>query len=258
MKLGICRDPKDCQAVEIMAKIGYDYVETNFSALSRVTEEEYASLLQVLKSTGLKCEASNCFLPGEIKVVGEEVDYGVVDEYLSSTFERAQGVGLQTAVFGSGGSRRVPDGFPREKAYEQLVRFLADYAGPRAKERGIQIAIEPLRRKETNIINTVKEGMELAKASGCDNVKGLADIFHVYSDCDDINALGSYKGMLLHTHISHPVTRRFPASEEEYDYQWFFELLGQAGCPRCSIEGGCDDFAAEAEIAYAVLRKASE
>ena len=54
MKLGICRDPKAYKDIEIMAKIGYDYVETNFSALSRITAAEFSQLLGVLNSTGLK------------------------------------------------------------------------------------------------------------------------------------------------------------------------------------------------------------
>ena len=52
-------------------------------------------------------------------------------------------------MFGSGGARRVPEGFPKEDAFEQFVEFGKRIA-PEARAHGLTIAIEPLCRDETN------------------------------------------------------------------------------------------------------------
>ncbi|GGG01745.1 sugar phosphate isomerase/epimerase family protein [Paenibacillus abyssi] len=55
------------------------------------------------------------------------------------------------------------------------MKKAADYAG----ERGIKLAVEPLNRFETDLINTVEQGMELLKRIGHDNVGFLLDTFHM-------------------------------------------------------------------------------
>jgi sugar phosphate isomerase/epimerase len=70
---------------------------------------------------------------------------------------------VRILCFGSGGARRVPDGFSKDEAFAQLVAFGTRIA-PEAKAHGITVVIEPLRRQETNIINTAAEGFALVKA----------------------------------------------------------------------------------------------
>ena len=68
----------------------------------------------------------------------------------SRTFElvvnvkTAKELGLKIIVFGSGGARKVPEGFSQDEAYKQLVEF-AKRIAPEAKKRGIVVAVEPLR-----------------------------------------------------------------------------------------------------------------
>jgi len=52
---------------------------------------------------------------------------------------------------------------------------LGDYAG----ERGVILLVEPINRYETNVINTVEQGLELIGQIGLGNLKLLPDTFHM-------------------------------------------------------------------------------
>lgn len=70
---------------------------------------------------------------------------------------------------------------PAEKRKKQL-RWAAENlgkAGDHAAENGIRLAIEPLNRFETDLINTVEQGLELVRQIGRDNVGLLLDTFHM-------------------------------------------------------------------------------
>ena len=54
------------------------------------------------------------------------------------------------------------------------VREAAEYAG----ERGVALAIEPLNRWETDMLNTVEQGLAFCDAVGLPNVGLLLDTFH--------------------------------------------------------------------------------
>lgn len=55
------------------------------------------------------------------------------------------------------------------------LREIADYA----EERGIRLAIKPLNRYETKLVNTVEQGLELVERIGCDNVGLCLDTYHM-------------------------------------------------------------------------------
>lgn len=58
--------------------------------------------------------------PGSIKLTGDNVDFEAIQTYVNHAIGRLAQAGIKIGVFGSGGSRRVPENFPREKAWEQL------------------------------------------------------------------------------------------------------------------------------------------
>ncbi len=61
------------------------------------------------------------------------------------------------------------------KNLAESLRELAGYA----KSNGSTLLIEPLNRYETNLVNTVADGLELIEQSSSDNLKLLCDIFHM-------------------------------------------------------------------------------
>jgi D-psicose/D-tagatose/L-ribulose 3-epimerase len=71
----------------------------------------------------------------------------------------------------------------RSRAVESL-RAAADYAA----RLGVKLAIEPLNRFETDLINTVDQGVRLIEEVGASNVGLLLDTFHMNIEEKDIPA----------------------------------------------------------------------
>jgi sugar phosphate isomerase/epimerase len=143
-------------------KTGFDYAEVLVRNYTRLSDEEFAKLLEKHKAVGLPTPVGNNFIPMELKMVGPEIDKDKQIEYVRKAFERGQKLGLKIIVLGSGAARKVPDGFSKDEAFKQLVDFGKRIA-PEARKRGIVVAVEPLQTKETNIINSAGRGAEVGQ-----------------------------------------------------------------------------------------------
>ncbi|MEI6580532.1 MAG: sugar phosphate isomerase/epimerase family protein [Eubacteriales bacterium] len=253
MKFGACIGTT-AEKIKILKEIGFDYVETHMTEMATINEEDFEAFLLALKTYDIPCEASNCFIPGEYKLVGEYVDYDKISAYVSLALERASRAGIKSAVFGSGAARRVPEGTSRTQAHKQITYFLKEIVSPEAAKYGIRIAIEPLNKKECNCLNSVLEGVAIAKATGCDNIKTLADLYHVFLENDPLDKIAALTGEIIHAHIANPVGRCYPVPGDGFDYAPFINALKSAGCTRCSVEAGTKDFEDEARKALVVLK----
>ena len=258
MKFGVCRGLDDFESIKIASEIGIDYYECGFGSLASYDDEKFNKCKDFLNEYNLPCLAANGFIPGNLKVVGDSIDYGALTEYLDKGFERANLLGVKKIVFGSGAARSFPEGYSLEKAKEQLAYFLSEYAAPKAEKAGCIIVMEPLRFGETSMIHTVADGVEIAKMSGKKNVAGLADLYHVYGNNDNINDISEFKGKLLHSHIAEPEKRIYPSTKDKEEiigiYKKFFDALKAAGCETCSVEAHTDDFKTDIADALAILK----
>ncbi len=258
MKIGVCCG---MDKVEIASEIGFDYAELNFGALTRADEDSYSAFLKLIREKNIKCEAANCFIPGELKITGENINYEQIEAYLRKGFSRAAEVGIKMVVMGSGGARNLPDGYPYSKGINDIINIVRNYVAPIAANYGIDFVFEPLCKAESNIINTIKEGGMLASAINMPNVGTLGDLYHMYVEGDTYDDVRELKGILRHAHISNPVSnhpehkRIYMKNDTEFDYSGFFEALEYAGCKRVSIEASTDNFCEDAEQAYEVLKK---
>lgn len=258
MKIGVCRGLDDFEAMRAAVQSGVDYWETGFGCLANFDDEKIKACKDFLESLNLSCITANGFIPGDMSLVGDNVDYNALCEYIDRGFERAEKIGVKKVVLGSGKARSFPEGFPLEKAKEQLAYFLSEYAAPRAKKADCIIVIEPLRFCESTMIYTVADGVEIARMSKSDNVKGLADLYHVYGNSDSIEGIADFKGEICHAHIAQPDMRTYPSlsdgDEIKSIYKAFFASLKASGCDTCSIEARTDDFCGEIADAVKVLK----
>ena len=203
--------------------------------------------------------AANCFI--SLHVVGEEKDEAAIKEYLETLFSKAKRLGLEYLVFGSSAARRIPDGMSLEQGRAEIVDFLKNLVVPVAEKYDIPVAIEPLRPEECNAINTVDDGVEIAKKVGSPLVKVLADVAHMFVQNEDLKKLAGYKGFMLHAHTSNPdpapeygKKRIYPTVNDAFSQAEFFAQLKAAGVETCSIEADVIDFENDAKKAYEVLK----
>lgn len=259
MKFGVCLGYNQHDRIEIAARCGFDYMEVGFAGMTEASDEEFSAFRDTLARCGIPCESANGFLPGNLPTTGDHVDFAALEAFIDKGMRRAKEIGIEVVVFGSSASRNLTAGTSYRRGAAQLVDFLREVAGPVAARYGIRIAIEPLRPAESNIINRVKEGVILASASGCENVGGLGDLYHMAVAGETGAEIRDCSGAIFHTHIANPALntpnpRRYPSDPSEFDYADFISAAIEAGCPRCSIEAGCSDFALEAPRALEVLR----
>ena len=259
MRYGVCSGMDKYGRVALIKEAGFDYIEAGFSGISREDDEVFERFKAELIKNDIRCEAANGFLPRDYKVLGDVYDEEKIKAYIEKGMARGEQIGLKTVVFGSGGAREIPEGMSYTEAFSGLAKFLKNVVSPIAAKHGITVVIEPLRKDECNIINTVKEGVLLALMSGCDNIFGLGDIYHMIGAGDTYEDVVQLAGSLKHAHISNPVgknggKRCYPLDADEFDYKGFVASLEKAGCTRCSIEAGTDDFDTEIFIAGRVLK----
>ena len=253
VRIGVCLDPDKFEAAQA---VGFDYVEINASKLAALSEEEFQQLAARASRLRLPVAAANVFIPAAIRLTGPNVNPARQAEYLESTLDRLKTLGVKVVVLGSGGARRVPDGFSLDEARAQLVDFCRRLA-PLARSHGITIAIEPLRHQETNIINTAREGLALMKAVDRPEIQLLIDYYHLAEEGENADILLEAGKAIVHTHIANPKGRVYPLDPAESNYGPFFENLCRIGYSgRLSIEASTPDFAAQAPQSLAMLRKA--
>lgn len=156
---------------------------------------------------------------------------------------RLKEVGADTVVFGSGAARSIPVEFPREKAERQIVDFLnivADFA----ENLGITIVIEPLNKKESNIINSIPEAVEFAEKVNRKSIQVLADFYHMDEENETLSNIVAYKDYLQHIHLAD--TDRLAPGTGNYPYQKFTQCLKRATYNgNVSIECNWNDFEKE-------------
>jgi sugar phosphate isomerase/epimerase len=242
VKLGICAAPT--RSADVNAA-GFDYIEANAQALLQGLEpDEKWTGREAASASVLPVLACNVMLPGTLRITGSDVDAGRLREYVVRIMDRAQKVGVRTIVFGSAGARNVPDGWDRERAKRQIIDF-ASMAAPIAQQHGVTITVEPLNRKESNIINFVAEAMEYVRAVDHPGFQCLVDSYHFWLENEPLENLRSAMPWIKHVHVADVVGRVPPGESRQADYRPFLRTLREGGYDGLiSIEaGGFDDIA---------------
>ena len=259
MRFGVCCGIDNEEKVKIAVESGFDYLECGFQLFANATEQQLTEWEEREKKYNILCEAVNCFLPGSLPVTGDNVDYAAVSEFVARGMKNCARMGVKVVVFGSSGARSIPSGYSWAKAVNQMSFFLREIASVEAAKYGITVVTEPLCKLETNVINTVKEGVMLALLADKENITGLADIYHMMLSGDTYEDLELVKDSIFHAHISNPKgkegkKRIYPAAADEYNYKSFIDILESGACQRISIEADYFDFSVDAPLAAKILK----
>ena len=109
----------------LLEQVGFDYVELGVGTTApEQSEAAYERFSAAIAASRLKPEVFNSFIPPWIKVVGPEADEARIEAYVSVAVKRVAQAGAECLIFGSGGARSYPSGFPLEDVQRQLKRFL--------------------------------------------------------------------------------------------------------------------------------------
>lgn len=252
MRFGIVADLKQIEAV---ASWGFDYIEGTVSSLAKMEDRDFDSLLALVKKAPIKPQAFCVLLDGSFKVVGPEANLKAMEVYLYKTMPRVAALGGKVVVFGSGGPRKAPEGFSLETARNQFSKALC-LAGDVALNHGLLIALEPLNRQETNVLNTVAEGAQMVKDLNHKGVKLLADYYHMGREGEATAVVTGLGQILAHAHLAAPSDRRPPALGDGRDWVDFISCLKKGGYEgRLSLEANWEKMEEQAPVALSIMRQ---
>lgn len=225
MKIGVCTTLDN---IERVLKSGADFIEVAVVPLNALSEEEVERYANTCKGKEEFLYSANCLVGGDLRLTGTDVNYDKIRNYTQKTFALLDKIGIKKLVFGSASPKKVPDGFSMDEAWAQLVKVV-DIFATEAKKHGQTVIIEPLNRNECNIINTVRDAVNLVKAVNRDNVTAHVDYYHFTENGESLDELAELIPYIGHAHIASPVTRSYPRSDDGADYKAFFEVLRKGG-----------------------------
>ncbi|WGW12213.1 sugar phosphate isomerase/epimerase family protein [Saxibacter everestensis] len=169
---------QDVDQFDYALKLGYDLFEVCIEDTNLVSSQ---ALNSAAERTGLAISICGAF--GPERDVSHE-DFANRREgigYLKHCVDVAAEVGsphVAGPMYSATGKARLLSPAERAEQRAQAVdslREAADYAG----ERGVRLAIEPLNRFETDLVNTVEQGLELCSLIDRENVGLMLDTFHM-------------------------------------------------------------------------------
>jgi D-psicose/D-tagatose/L-ribulose 3-epimerase len=124
-------------------------------------------------------------------------------DYLKRCIEFAAGLGspfVSGPMYCAVGATQLLGKPARQAQWDRAVGSLR-VAAEFARDRGIKLAIEPLNRFETDLVNTVDQGLRLVDDIAAPNVGLLLDTFHMNIEEKDIPAaIGRAAGRIVEFH----------------------------------------------------------
>lgn len=248
--IGICAGLEND---DLLATAGYSCIIESIGrrvSPRAVPDEVFQKNAAIFKTLKTPVYAFNLFIPSELKLVGPNVDEKSVLEYAETVMSRLSRTNTRMIVWGSGGARRIPEGFDRKMAENQFIAIAKKIAGIAAKHN-IVIALENLNSGETNFINTVKEALHIVKKVNHPNLRLNADIYHMLKESEAPAILAQTRKYLVHVEIAEKQNRTAPGVAGD-DFRPYLRELKKAGYhQKIVIEGRWENLA---EIAVPALQ----
>lgn len=121
----------------------------------------------------------------------------------------------------------VKPGVEGSQAMDWLVEALQECCSA-AKERGVRLALEPINRYETTLINSCAQGCELVERVGANNFGLLLDTFHMNMEEPNIQASIQACGeRIFHFHVAD--SNRWHPGAGHLDFKSILNTLGRTG-----------------------------
>ncbi len=222
LPLGVCTT---YNKAGLLKSLGFSFVEESVGTflIPDAGNEQYEKNQLALKTEKVPVRSYIYFFPGSLKSVGPDTHHEAILQRADLALKRAKECGSKNIVFGSGGSRAIPDGFDRAKAKAQHIELCQKMA-PLAEKHGVTLAVEPLNRSETNFINSLAEGVEIIQAVNNPWFKLQCDIYHMLKDDESPDEIVKYAPYITHCHIAEKRNRTAPGVEGD-DFRPYLRAL---------------------------------
>lgn len=215
---------------QIIFDAGFNCNVENLSKLvspKTVSDEQFSKNLVIFKNLKTPIYAFNIFMPGEHKLVGPKIDEPAILDYVEKVMSRLSQTDTKMIVWGSGGSRRLPDGFDRKIATKQFI-YIAKKIAKIAKKYGITLSLESLNTTECNFITKVKDALYVVKKVNHPNLRLNVDIYHMMKDNELPDIIAKTKKYINHVEIAEKDNRTAPGVVGT-DFKPYLQELAKIG-----------------------------
>ena len=157
---------------------GYEQVEVCIEDPGRLTASAVA---KAAAEEGLSVLVCGAFGPDRDISHEDEQRRRSGTSYLRQCVDFAAAVGsslVSGPMYAPTGQARLLDAGARAAQWARATESLAQVA-EHARAANVRLAVEPLNRFETDLVNTVEQGVRLCADVGADNVGLLLDTFHM-------------------------------------------------------------------------------
>ncbi len=194
-------DDSAAQYIDRAAALGFTAVEIPLDS----TALDTAALAARLRANSLESTVCAAMTKGRDVSSDDESERAAARAYLLRAVDVAAALGAKLVggpIYAGGGKAHLLDADAQRRERERAVKTLRDTAR-HAAECGVALAIEPLHRYRTSVVNTAAQAVELCREIGEPNVGVLFDTYH--ANIEEQNITGALdavikSGMLKHFH----------------------------------------------------------
>lgn len=213
--------------VDKVAKLGFDLIEVCVEDPATI---DTAAIRKRVQAAGIGATVCGAFGPDRDMSADDPAVRENAKAYVRKCIDIAAGLDAKVVVgpmYSAVGRTRMAEPAER-KAQRALaadsIREVARYAA----SKGIGLGVEPLNRFETDLINTVEQGIGLLDEIGEKNVGLLLDTFHMNIEEKDLpKAIRRAAGRITEFHACS--SDRGTPGEDHVDWAGIVEALAEGG-----------------------------
>lgn len=210
-----------------VATLGFDAIEL---PLENLGDWDAQLARDVLQGHGLAPVVTGTMPPGRNLVVASKGEISATQDYLRGVIDAAAILGATTVAgpFYAATGRLWPmTGDERDATYGQLRSNLAPLV-EHAAARGVTLAVEPLNRHETSLLNTVDQAFDALEPMLGPGLGMALDTYHLNIEERDIAAsVARAMGHIAHVQVSG--NDRGTVGADHFDWHGFVHALDLAG-----------------------------
>lgn len=190
------------------------------------TDEQFRANIERIKKNKCQIYMCNILFPSSMKIAGPNVNEEAVLAHVNVVFARAKAAGINYVILGSGGSRRIPDGYDPKKAQADFT-LLCGKLALLAQKHDIMLVLESLETVETNFLLSVKSIAEVVRAVNNPHFRLNADIFHMLREGESPQSIVDASDILVHCEIAEKEVRSVPGVKGD-DFKPYLRALRKA------------------------------
>ncbi|MER6103281.1 sugar phosphate isomerase/epimerase [Streptomyces sp. NPDC001832] len=207
---------------------GFDCVEI---PLENERDWAPASVSKLLDASGLAAAAVIAVMPPDRNLVRTDPQtVRVTQDYLRRCIDAAQALNAPTVagpVYTAVGRTWRMDRIERTAAYAELQENLAPVVD-HARAAGVRIAVEPLNRYETSLLNTVDQTLAALTGLPEDTIGLALDVYHQNIEERSLpDAVGRAAGRIVHVQVC--ANDRGTPGADSLDWPGFLTALTTSG-----------------------------